>query len=817
MNTEYYKKYEPIFNSWYIKSLLGEGSFGKVFEIERQDFGVTYKAALKAITIPQNQSEIKSVMADGMDEASATSYFRQVVEDIVSEFVLMSKLKGNSNIVSYEDHIVLEHTEGIGWDILIRMELLTPLIDHIHKEKLSRKDVIKLGIDLCKALELCQKYNIVHRDIKPENIFISDNGDYKLGDFGIARTLEKTSGALSKKGTYVYMAPEIYRDDEYGSNVDIYSLGIVMFRLLNENRTPFLPAYPAPITHKDREAAIKKRISGAVLPRPANADGRLAEIVLKACAYDPKDRYFSPMEMREELEAILYNKEEAKIIYPKGDETPIKSIEYIETGQDIPSIHSEDKTDLLIGSISQESEKTEGLVTHRTVDKTESVFGTKDEIFHDNTASVLGANEAGFHDSTVSIFDQKAQSTFEAPMQPSKKKIKTSHKKGKRTGVIVIGATVVIAVALGGLFTLYSRNLENEKENKYQDLIEQASTLYVEDFNASISILDEAIALKPEKAEAHYRYAYALYINGKYDECIEYINSNQSFSTDDKFKLILASSYFEIRDYENSGKIYYEISTNNAVDLNVENLRDYAVCLGRMGRLDEAATIFVMLTDKGATADVTDYVLGESYYAKGDYTNAEVSFINALSKAEDSALVRRIYMSLAEVYRESNDYNKSIEIIEEALSQSLQFSNSSSVLYEMLGASYYARAENEGNKNDYARAATYFENVIDLGITNSYLYVNVYSAYIEAEDYTNAKYILTAMETVYPRDYTANALRATVLIIEENNKDESNRNYTGAYDEYQIAKEKATSRDDQTQLMQLEGLIDQLRSGGWLN
>ena len=119
---------------------------------------------------------------------------------------------------------MVEHTEGIGWDILIRMELLTPLIDHIHKEKLSRKDVIKLGIDLCKALELCQKYNIVHRDIKPENIFISDNGDYKLGDFGIARTLEKTTGALSKKGTYVYMAPEIYRDEEYGSNVDIYSL-----------------------------------------------------------------------------------------------------------------------------------------------------------------------------------------------------------------------------------------------------------------------------------------------------------------------------------------------------------------------------------------------------------------------------------------------------------------------------------------------------------------------------------------------------------------------------------------------------------------
>ncbi|NLN49163.1 MAG: serine/threonine protein kinase, partial [Clostridiales bacterium] len=451
MNSDYYKKHEPIFNSWYIKSLLGEGSFGKVFEIQRQDFGVTYKAALKAITIPQNQSEIKSVMADGMDEASATAYFRQLVEDIVSEFVLMSKLKGNSNIVSYEDHLVVEHTEGIGWDILIRMELLTPLIDHIHKEKLSRKDVIKLGIDLCKALELCQKYNIVHRDIKPENIFISDNGDYKLGDFGIARTLEKTTGALSKKGTYVYMAPEIYRDEEYGSNVDIYSLGIVMYRLLNENRTPFLPAHPAPITHKDREAAIKKRISGAVLPGPANADGRLAEIVLKACAYHPKDRYFAPMEMREELEAILYNKEEAKIIYPKGDDTPIKSIDYVETGKDDLVIQKADKTDLLIGSKIQEPEKAEGLVNHGTVNKTESVFG---------------AHETSLHDGTVSVFDQKTHSIFETPVQQERaeQKAKTSPKKMNKIG-IVIGAMVVIAVVFGGLFI--SKIYENEKESKY--------------------------------------------------------------------------------------------------------------------------------------------------------------------------------------------------------------------------------------------------------------------------------------------------------------------------------------------------------------
>ena len=305
MDISYYKKYEPIFGEWSIVREIGEGSFGKVFEIERRDFGYTYKAALKAITIPQSQSEVKSVLADGMDEQSATSYFRGFVEEMVAEFVLMSKLKGHSNIVSYEDHRVIEHTDEIGWDVFIRMELLTPLLDHVSKNPLSRSDVIKLGIDICKAIEVCRKNNIIHRDIKPENIFYSDIGDFKLGDFGIAKTVEKTTGGLSKKGTYTYMAPEVYKGEAYGASVDIYSLGIVLYRFMNNNRTPFLPSYPTPIKYADRESAMARRIKGETIPAPANADEALSRVILKACAYSPKDRYLSPSDMRRDLEALL--------------------------------------------------------------------------------------------------------------------------------------------------------------------------------------------------------------------------------------------------------------------------------------------------------------------------------------------------------------------------------------------------------------------------------------------------------------------------------------------------------------------------------
>ena len=309
-----------VLDGWKIIRLLGEGSYGKVFEIERSEFGQTYRAALKVITVPQSSAEVRSVISEGMSVSQAEAYFHGIVEELMHEFSIMFKLKGTANVVSCEDLRVLEHPDGIGWDILIRMELLHPLLPYVYQHPMARRDIIRLGIDICKALELCQRYNIIHRDIKPENIFISDNRDYKLGDFGIARTIERTTSGLSKKGTYSYMAPEVYAGREYGFSVDTYSLGLVLYRMLNKNRGPFLPQPPEAITFSSREQALARRMSGEPLPRPFYGEGRLGEIVLKACAFDPKDRYSSPQQLRQELEAILYTQTDAAVIYPDGDE-----------------------------------------------------------------------------------------------------------------------------------------------------------------------------------------------------------------------------------------------------------------------------------------------------------------------------------------------------------------------------------------------------------------------------------------------------------------------------------------------------------------
>lgn len=205
--------------------------------------------------------------------------------------------------------------------------ILTPLPNYLATHQLTQENVIKLGIDLCCALELCQRFNIIHRDIKPENIFISQFGDYKLGDFGIARTIERTTYNLSKKGTYSYMAPEVYREEAYGPSADIYSLGIVLYRLLNDNRAPFLPCYPAPITPGDREYALSKQISGSPFPLPRHADRYLASVIMKACAYNAKDRYSNPTEMKHELEALQHAPEKISNTNVEDSSSPISAEE----------------------------------------------------------------------------------------------------------------------------------------------------------------------------------------------------------------------------------------------------------------------------------------------------------------------------------------------------------------------------------------------------------------------------------------------------------------------------------------------------------
>ena len=293
-----------VWPEWKLVEKIGEGSFGKVYKAKRTERGRSFYSAIKIISIPASKGELDSVRSEMNNEQSTREYFRNLVEDCIQEIYTMEHFCGNSHVVSFEDFKVVEYLDEIGWDISIRMEYLTSFMDYCTGKELTEKEVIKLGCDLAMALIYCRKLNIIHRDVKPENIFVSRFGDFKLGDFGIAREQAHTMSNMSKKGTYSYMAPEIYKGEKYDSSIDIYSLGIVLYKLMNQNRLPFLSLDKQLITYRDKETALARRMAGEKMPVPVNASAAFSHIILKACAYEPGKRYRKPEDMLRDLEKL---------------------------------------------------------------------------------------------------------------------------------------------------------------------------------------------------------------------------------------------------------------------------------------------------------------------------------------------------------------------------------------------------------------------------------------------------------------------------------------------------------------------------------
>ena len=305
MTLETIKQYEPFFGKWYIEEKLGEGSYGAVYKIRSTDYnGKSYYSALKVISIPKDENERAEVELLCGTEENTRNYFQEQLNRFETEIELMNQFKGKTNIVSYEDHeIIPREGDQIGFDVFVRMELLEDLrkIQRTNAELLNNQiEIIHIGKDICNALEICMEHNIIHRDIKPGNIMRSKDGDYKLGDFGVARNLESTS-TMTKVGTLSFMAPEVENADSYDERADIYSLGMVLYELLNNNRAPFLPVGTQAVTAADKETARDLRMHGEQFPLPMCADRCLGEVVVKACAYAPEDRYQTATEFREAL------------------------------------------------------------------------------------------------------------------------------------------------------------------------------------------------------------------------------------------------------------------------------------------------------------------------------------------------------------------------------------------------------------------------------------------------------------------------------------------------------------------------------------
>ena len=296
---------QPLFGKWRLQEIIGEGSGGTVYTVTDGDGNV---CALKVIAV-SGEDETWGVLSPSPTHGEQVeTYLDEITADIMNEVSIMHCLRGKRGIVGCQEYEVIAcSVDGTPFRlILIRMELLTPLSRIMRQEEqpFDCTQAARIGADLCAALAECHRQGIIHRDIKPANVFVSDEGTYQLGDFGSAKHTERTLAA-SRHGTLAYIAPEIAAGQPYDATADLYSLGIMMYQLLHHRRLPLLEA---DFRFSDIASAVEKRLSGAPLPPPAEADEALGSIILQMCAFSPRERFASAEECEAALEEYLFQR-----------------------------------------------------------------------------------------------------------------------------------------------------------------------------------------------------------------------------------------------------------------------------------------------------------------------------------------------------------------------------------------------------------------------------------------------------------------------------------------------------------------------------
>ena len=187
-------------------------------------------------------------------------------------------------------YIVMEYVEGQTLKNLIKK-----------RGGLTLPEVIDIMLQLTSGIACAHESYIIHRDIKPQNIMILDDGRVKITDFGIAQTLNSTdlTQTNSVMGSVHYLPPEQANGGASTIKSDIYSTGILMYELIT-GRVPFRG-----------ENAVEIAIKQMKEPIPSISDFRddvpqsVENIIIKACAKNPKNRYDSIVDMRNDIEVCL--------------------------------------------------------------------------------------------------------------------------------------------------------------------------------------------------------------------------------------------------------------------------------------------------------------------------------------------------------------------------------------------------------------------------------------------------------------------------------------------------------------------------------
>jgi eukaryotic-like serine/threonine-protein kinase len=296
----------PRFGPYHAREAIGRGGMGTVYRATREDGEVSLEVAVKSISSP--------IWSSLLDER-----FRR-------ERQILAQLR-HPNIAAFLDG-------GIGDDGLpyLVMELVAghPIDRFCYVQRLSTRRRLEIFLEVCAAVDFAHRQLIVHRDIKPSNILVNAAGEPKLLDFGLARSTELAAPLQDGHDhptlyfTPLYASPEVLRGKPAAVTDDVYSLGILLYRLLIDRR-PFDSAGTTPaeivdsVLHAEprKASTVVRAMAPAELAAVAEArsetaaslrrtlEGDLDAISLKAVAPSATDRYASVAELADDVTRYL--------------------------------------------------------------------------------------------------------------------------------------------------------------------------------------------------------------------------------------------------------------------------------------------------------------------------------------------------------------------------------------------------------------------------------------------------------------------------------------------------------------------------------
>jgi serine/threonine protein kinase/dipeptidyl aminopeptidase/acylaminoacyl peptidase len=267
----------PRFGAWQAVKLLGRGGMGTVYLAERADGAFQMSAAVKVVPMALASHEIEE-------------RFRRERQFLASlDHPKVARLIDGGVTETGLPYLVMEFVGGLTIDLFC------------DAHQLDTRGRIALMRQVLDALTYVHGRQVIHRDVKPSNILVDDSGNVKLLDFGTARLVDATAeAALTKTGVFAftpeYASPEQMRGEPVAVASDLYSTGVLLYRLLT-GRLPYRIADPSP-------AGVAKVIAGAQ-PEPSKLEAPLDAIAAKALRKDAAARYQSAAEMDADLARFL--------------------------------------------------------------------------------------------------------------------------------------------------------------------------------------------------------------------------------------------------------------------------------------------------------------------------------------------------------------------------------------------------------------------------------------------------------------------------------------------------------------------------------